>query len=168
MSKLSVFSAAVFSVLYSSLSVTFATELTTDKATCTTLNCAASTIQGRFGKSERCCGFANYSLPWVANVFAGANECLRLHVTSQSTDSEMVVLSPAGTDVWRSNNGGGTCPTCPQLRIFTGVAQAGWYTVQIGQPDGVGLEGTFVLRYGRYPSTNPNCGRFSAPLPPAG
>lgn len=98
---------------------------------------------------------------WNGEVFAGANECLRIAITAQNTDLETVVVRPDG-GVARDDDGGVSgCTTCPVVKILTGT-QRGWYTVSIGHWSGAVARSDFILRYGRYNASNPNC---SSPTP---
>jgi hypothetical protein len=110
------------------------------------------TVQGVSSTADR----------WVGQVFAGANECLRLHVTRQGTDLETLVVHPNGT-VSRNDDGGVTaCPLCPLVKIQPTVR--GWYTVSIGSFSGAAVVADFTLRYGRYNNGNPNCASPTTPL----
>jgi hypothetical protein len=72
-----------------------AAELKTPRQTCTAPDCGATVLFGRLNKSDRCCGFANLSIPWVAQLYAYKSECLRLHVTAQPPRPNWWRLLPA-------------------------------------------------------------------------
>jgi hypothetical protein len=97
-------------------------------------------------------------------VFASKNECLRLRVTEQSVDTEMVVISAKGNAYRNNNSNIAPCPTCPLLSIRTGNV-GGWHTVQVSQKGGMPVSASFTLSYGRYDDPNPNCASPSRPLP---
>lgn len=93
-----------------------------------------------------------HSRPWVATVYAGGGECLRLFVTSTTFDAKISVISPSGT-VYRDDDSGGLLR--PLARINN--TQPGWYTVQIAHYRGLPQNANFTLLYGRYPAFNVNC-----------
>ncbi len=96
---------------------------------------------------------------WVAEVFAGAGECLRLAVTSQFADLEIVVVAPNGS-AFRDDDGGGALRPLVKIR---GTPNNGWYTVSIGHFNGGAVTGNFTLAYGRYNSANANCNTPTVP-----
>ena len=116
---------------------------------------------GRLNKSDRCCGFANLSMPWVAQLYANKNECLRLHITTQTGSNELVAIAPGTRRAWRNGAAGG-----PLLKIRTSASENGWFLVQVNQAAGTPGNSEFILRHARYAATNPNCASPSAPLPP--
>ena len=144
-----------------------ADELKTPVETCTTADCGATVLDGRINRSDRCCGFANLQIPWVAQLYAGANECLRLHVTAQTTaNTVLTAVAPSTQRAWRNDNSSvQPCPSCALLKIRTAANEAGWFLVQVNQSGGGPLNAEFALRYARYAATNPNC---AAPTPPLG
>ena len=93
------------------------------------------------------------------NVFAGANECVRLDVISQDTDLEMVVVAPNGT-LFRNDDR--TSTDLRPLIKMTPTSNNGWYTVHLARFNGSAVNGNFVLLYGRYNQGNPNCASPSA------
>ena len=132
---------------------------------CTTQDCGPMVLVGRLNKSDRCCGFQNLSMPWVAQVYANKNECLWLRVTEQGSDSEIVVVAPATARAWRNDSSKDpACKTCPLLKIITSAQEAGWFLVQVNQNQGAALDAEFTLEYGRYKSNNPICSSPSTPL----
>jgi hypothetical protein len=140
-------------------------ELMAQKRACTNADCQASVIPGfingwgtSFDPPQ-----ANVA-PWVGQVFAAKSECLRLRVTSQGADTEMVVIA-ASAIAYRSNNSNiAPCPTCPLIKFKTGGV-GGWHTVQISQKGGSPVSASFTLSYGRYDNSNPNCNSPTPPVP---
>ena len=122
-------------------------------SSCTKLNCS-SILVGATVKS-----FGDVTAGrWVAEVFAGQGECLRLFVSQEFTDLETVVVAPNGS-VYRNDDGGvgsGSDILRPLVKIDP-TPNNGWYTVSIGHFAGAAVTGNFQLRYGRYSSGNINC-----------
>lgn len=134
--------------------------------TCTTLNCGAVRVDG----VVRAARAANEPTdgevrPWVMEIFANPNQCLRAHVVAQDSDFEAVLIAPNGT-VFRNDDSGLTsCPLCPLIKVNpTPGPNRGFYTLQISHFAGRPITGNFVLMYGLYNLGNPNC---SAPTLPA-
>jgi hypothetical protein len=118
---------------------------------CTARNCGAVQFGGTVS------GFLSSPMPWTIQVFADAQECLRLEVTSQDTDLEMRVVAPDGSKSWISDDSGlAPCPTCSLVAIDT-RQRNGWYTVHIGEYVGQSVLANFTLAYGRYLRGNANC-----------
>lgn len=120
--------------------------------TCTTLNCNAVVLNGISQRNA----FGD-SVPFILEVFADVNQCLRLDVTSQAsgTDMEIALLSPSGA-YWKDDDTNGSRP------LITARADVrGYYTVQINQFNGaqpVNSLQLFTLAYGLYAPGNPgNC-----------
>jgi len=112
---------------------------------CTTVNCATQKLFGRYEISQ----------PWVAQIYAQANECLRLAVVKQSHDLEMGVFSPdIEENHWVNDDAGGSFR--PLIKIDP-TPVAGYYVVALSHVVGSAVKGNFQLLYGRYPSGNPNC-----------
>lgn len=116
-------------------------------STTTGINSNSQLFQGVYERNSN----NTQSIPFTIQVYSAGGECLRLDVTSQPSDLEMVVVSPNGT-VWRNDDFNGLLPV---VRALTTVN--GWYTVHISHFSGSTGAGVFVLRYGRYNSGNPNC-----------
>ncbi len=129
---------------------------------CTTANCSSIRIDGKVIADNRSPAIAQ---PWVIELFANSGTCLRIQVTAQTTDLEAVLIAPDGT-VYRNDDGGGACPTCPLIKVDP-TPDRGWYTLQISHFAGDPVEANFTLQYALYtpssPAGNPNC--FS-PTPP--
>lgn len=115
--------------------------------TCTGINCASQSINGTFVFDQ-----FGQALPFTTQVYAEVASCLRLDVTSQQSDLELVLVSPNGT-VWRDDDTNGNRP----LIKVNGASARGWFTVQVSSYNGLGQPAGFVLRYGRYNVGNPNC-----------
>jgi hypothetical protein len=141
-----------------------AAELKTPLQQCTQPDCGATVIVGRINRSDAE-GIANLQIPWAAQIFALKNECLRLRVTAQTSDTELVVVAPGTQRAWRSDGSGGDCPTCPLLKIRTFNNESGWFLVQVNETSGGAVNGDFTLKFARYAASNPNCNSPSTPLP---
>lgn len=168
--SLPVRSTRLFGILIALLLSAFAAsaaELNTPLRTCTTADCQATILLGRINKSDRCCGFANLPMPWVVQLYANPNECLRLRVTAQgSANTELVAVAPGTQRAWRNDNSGlAACTTCPLLKIRTGANEGGWFLVQVNQNTGAAVNANFTLLYSRYAASNPNCSTPTPPLP---
>jgi hypothetical protein len=141
-------------------------ELRTSLQTCTTPDCGATVLQARINKSDRAGGFANLPIPWVAQLYANKNECLRLHVTAQNSNTELVAIAPGTQRAWRNDNSGHPpCRTCPLLKIRTNENEEGWFLVQVHETSGGAINAGFTLHYARYGANNPNCNASTQPLP---
>jgi hypothetical protein len=97
--------------------------------------------------------------PWVAELYAGRGECVRLFVTTTAFDAKLTVVAPNGT-VYRDDDGGGSLR--PLVKIASAPVQ-GWYTVQVAHYAGLPQNANFTLLYGRYTAGNANCAN---PTPP--
>ena len=84
---------------------------------------------------------------------------MRVEVTSQPADTELVVVAPNGTVFRDDDSGQGSEP----LVRIPNTPNNGWYTVQLNHFAGAAIEGNFVLRYGRYTRSNANCQPGTAP-----
>lgn len=67
---------------------------------CTAVNCGAVLINGISMKNS----FLD-SVPFTAEVYVGAGQCVRLDVTTQTADMQTVLVSPSGA-IWRNDNRG--------------------------------------------------------------
>jgi len=126
---------------------------------CTTLNCGAVVLNGIAVKNA----FGD-SVSFTSEVFSDVGNCIRLDVTAQSSDMQIVLVSPSGS-VWRNDDrvSGDHRP------LITARADVkGYYTVQINYYGGNQTINTgqwFTLAYGRYvPGTAANCPAASSPL----
>jgi hypothetical protein len=154
-------SRAIFYVLIAtqvplSVSPAASTELKTPLQTCTIGDCGATVLRGQINRTDRCCGFFGLAVPFVTQVYAGKNECLRLHVANQAAlNTVMVAVAPGTRRAWRGD----------VLKIKTNDNEEGWFTVQVSQATGTATNGEFVLKYSRYAAANPNCASATPPLP---
>jgi hypothetical protein len=123
-------------------------------STCTGVNCSSVSFGGTLAGNRRSSG------PWTAEVFGGANECLRLDVTAveDGRDLEIVAVAPDGT-VFRNDDRPGSF--LPLVKI--NGAQNGWYTVSINHFAGAILDLNFNFEFGRYNLNNPNCATPTTP-----
>ncbi len=124
----------------------------TSVSTCTTANCSSITLGATLAGNGLSAG------PWTAEIFGGANECLRLDVTAQTVDLEIVAVAPNGT-VFRNDDRPGSL--LPLVKI--NGAQNGWYTVSVSQFAGAISDSNFNFAFGRYNLNNPNCATPTAP-----
>jgi hypothetical protein len=123
---------------------------------CTGINCSSTTYNGSTILDQ-----FNSANPFILQVFApDANLCLRIAVSAQTGNTEIVLVSPTG-QVWRNDNRGAG-DTRPLVKAITDVA--GWYTLQVSHSAGSG-DVDFTLNYGVYtPGTNPNCSSPTTPF----
>jgi hypothetical protein len=121
-------------------------------SSCTGINCAGLTIRGVHQRNE----------PFLLQVFATEGECLRVDVDGQSDDTAMLLAAPsvnfAAVSDDRDFEGGDLRP----LITVDPVPGTGWYTVMVSFFDLDDLRVKFNLKYGRYPSGNPNCEALTA------
>lgn len=127
-------------------------------STCATNNCSSLTVPGTATNP------AGNNDPFEIQVYAAANECVRLEVVQsvQGVDLETVVRAPNG-NIYRNDDGsGGGVFNNPLVKI-NGAPNSGWYSVSINHWNGAASYADFVLTYGRYPLNNPNCAGASIP-----
>jgi hypothetical protein len=124
-------------------------------STCTTANCGSTTFGGTVN------GAGAFAGPWIGALYAGTGECLRLDVTSQQVDLEIVAVAPSGA-VFRNDDRAGPADRRPLVKI--NGTQNGWYTVQVSEFAGSPVQASFTLAYGRYNLNNPNCSAPTGPL----
>jgi hypothetical protein len=103
---------------------------------------------------------SNNAQPWVAELFAGAGECMRLFVTTTAFDAKITVAAPNG-EIFRDDDSGGFLR--PLVKI-AGAPVSGWYTVQVAQFAGAPTDTSFTMLYGRYDGGNINCATPTVPL----
>lgn len=149
--------------LLGSATPALATEIFDDTVlACTGINCSSLRVPGSVLNQG---GAAAH--PWVAQLFVGRGECVRLDVFTQGADLEMVAVAPNGT-VYRNDDRAGATDRRPLVKLPPATGSGGWYTVQISNFDGAAFfEPNFVLFYGRYPGGNPNCAGTTPPFSPA-
>jgi hypothetical protein len=127
-------------------------------STCTTTNCSSLTIPGTVTNP------ASNNDPFTIQVFASANQCVRLDLTSsvQGVDLETTVTAPNGS-IYRNDDGsGGGVFNNPLVKINP-TPSSGWYTVTINNWAGTASYADFVLAYGRYSVNNANCSSATVP-----
>jgi hypothetical protein len=122
---------------------------------CTTLNCRAVVLNGISVKNAH-----SDSVPFTGELFADANECLRLDITTTPVP-RIRLISPSGA-VWTNDD-----PDGLRHEITARTDFKGYYTVQINNWPGsqpVNSVQLFTLAYGRYVLGNAvNCFRPSLP-----
>jgi hypothetical protein len=68
---------------------------------------------------------------YTIDVFAGTGECLRLAVTTQPADLDLVIVSPNGTVFSNDGHlGGAPDDLQPLVKIGSGPS-SGWHTVHL-------------------------------------
>ncbi len=147
---------AVLSVALMVGSVWAGTELIAPSSTSTARNGGAASVTGST------ISMSGRAHPWVAQIYAPANRCLRLEVTSTSplTDLGILLSAPNPSShpaapirfAWVDDDGGGLsggCLNCPLIKAA--VLKSGWYTVTINHWQGGAFNSDFVLRYAHYP-----------------
>ena len=97
--------------------------------------------------------------PWVAEIFASQQQCLRLDVTQENVNTEIVAVSPSGL-VFR-NDDRSAADQRPLVKV--NGTERGFYTVQVSTSAGDAVESDFVLAFGRYNLNNPNCAQPTQP-----
>jgi hypothetical protein len=104
--------------------------------------------------------FGSGAVPWTAEIYATAGQCLRLFVPSQgTTDLKTTVVAPNGA-VFRDDDGGGS--NRPLVKI-NGTPNTGWYTVTINQYNGLAVTGDFSLNIQRLNLNSAGCVPGTAP-----
>jgi hypothetical protein len=101
--------------------------------------------------------YTGLAKPWTAEVRASAGRCLRLEVSQQVDDLEIVAVAPNGS-IYRNDDSIGLRPV-----VKINPTQNGFYTVQIAQYAGTVTESAFTLSYGIYNLNNPNCSSATTP-----
>ena len=135
----------------------WATNMFTSGSTCATLNCGARTIQGTVTQA-----FAT-AQPWVAEVYAPAGRCFRLHVTAQGSNLETVVRAPNGQVFRNDDSNAAPCALCPLVKIAS-TPNRGWYTVSISHSAGTAVNADFTMLFNDYPLGNINCAAPTIPV----
>jgi hypothetical protein len=103
---------------------------------------------------------SNATAPFIINLYAERGECLRVDVTTQPADLEMVVVAPEG-GVYRNDDRVGD--TKPLVQVASAPV-TGWYTVHLSHFSGATIEGDLTFMYGRYSAGNANCAQATTPL----
>jgi hypothetical protein len=114
---------------------------------CTGINCGAMALRGVYQTNE----------PFVVQVFSAEGECLRLDVDAQTQDLAMAVLSPAVNALATNDDRDFAGNDFRPLIYVDPVPATGWYTVLVSYWDWAPTQAKFILKYGRYPTGNPNC-----------
>jgi hypothetical protein len=122
--------------------------------TCTSINCSSQSIRGTYHSDA-----AGDSDPFILQIYSGGGECVRLDVTAETHDLEMVLISPTGR-IWRNDDI--FDDPRPLIEAITDIN--GWYTLQVSHYTGANVIADFTLRYGRYNSGNPNCSSVTTPI----
>ena len=122
--------------------------------TCTSTNCSSQSIRGTYHSDA-----AGDRDPFILQIYSGGGECVRLDVTAETHDLEMVLISPTGR-IWRNDDF--FDDPRPLIEAITDIN--GWYTLQVSHYNGGNVIADFTLRYGRYNSGNPNCSSVTPPL----
>src|SRR4051812_41902905 len=99
-------------------------------------------------------GFNSSAGPWTAEIFAVANECLRLDVLTEVNDLEIVAVAPNGT-AFRNDDRSSTDHR-PLVNVNP-TPNSGWYTVSISEFSGAAVQGNFTLNVSRPGLNNTNC-----------
>jgi len=123
--------------------------------TCTTINCSSQVLNGTYHSDA-----LGDRDPFILQIYSFGAECVRLDVTAQTHDLEMVLISPTGR-IWRNDDRSLT-NLRPLIKAITDIN--GWYTLQVSHFAGADVVADFTVRYGRYDSDNPNCSSATIPL----
>jgi hypothetical protein len=145
---------AVGTALISVSSAWAGPQLESPKSNCLGTNCSGMTIRGIHYDNN----------PFIVQVYARANECLRLDVSSQTEDMAMLLATPSVNFGMVSDDREFPGDLRP-LIVMDPVPITGWYTVSVSYFELEDIDGRFTLEYGRYGSGNPNC---QAPAATAG
>lgn len=96
--------------------------------------------------------------PFVVEVAANANECLRIAVTFQEADLEAVLVEPGGR-IWKDDDGGPG--TQPLIKAIT--SKKGWHILTLSHFNGAAVNADFAVTIQRLAPTNAAC---AGPTPP--
>lgn len=97
--------------------------------------------------------------PFVAQVFSLGNECLRIAVTSQGTDTEATLVAPDGS-IWQNDDGNGGLR--PLIKAITNLR--GWYPLTIHSWNGSNVNADFTFTVQRLPTTDALCAAPTGPV----
>jgi hypothetical protein len=122
--------------------------------TCTSINCSSQSIHGTYHSDA-----AHDRDPFILQIYSSGDECVRLDVTAETRDLEMVLISPTGR-IWRNDDI--FDDPRPLIEAITDIN--GWYTLQVSHFNGADVIADFTLRYGRYDLGNPNCSSVTPPV----
>ena len=135
-------------------------EIYTDQSNCSFLDCDATIINGSPLSTSN-----GDALPFVMQLSADVNECVRLDVLEQADDMRAVLVSPSG-QVWSNDDRDPANPSELRPLITAKTDVRGWYTLQIFRYNGIDTTNkpsSVKLAFGRYPVGNINCPAFIAP-----
>jgi hypothetical protein len=123
-------------------------------STCATPNCDAVRIDGTVENR-----------PWIIEIYANAQQCLRAHVTAEGADLEAVLIAPNGTVYRNDDSGLSPCANCPLIKVNP-TPNTSWYTLNINHFAGTAVTANFTLMYARYNLGNANCANPTPSLAP--
>ncbi len=123
--------------------------------TCTSTNCSSQSLHGTYHSDA-----AGDRDPFILQIYSFGDECVRLDVTAEDYDLEMVLISPTGR-IWRNDERSPGVHR-PLIKAITDIN--GWYTLQVSHFAGADVIADFTLRYGRYDLGNPNCSSVTPPV----
>lgn len=139
-----------------------ATVLSDPLSRCTSANCESARVDGVV-LLNRAGARPDDLVPWVAQIFARAGECMRIEVLNQfDGDLHMSLISPSGGNFWRDENSGQFCTECPVIKVRPAPVE-GWYTLHVS-PSFNPRNSRFTLSYGRYNRSNFNCAIPTEPV----
>jgi hypothetical protein len=96
--------------------------------------------------------------PFTLQVFANANECLRITVPAQGSDLEATLTTPNGTQ-FRDDDSFGALRPILKVR----ASNTGWNTLQISRYNGDQTFANFTLDIQRLPITSTLCAGLTPP-----
>ncbi|MDH3599490.1 MAG: hypothetical protein OEU26_07600 [Candidatus Tectomicrobia bacterium] len=121
--------------------------------TCTDINCESAEWRGsilQLGTQQ-----VPNIVPFTADIWSDANQCLRLDISEPTADVHLVLVSPKGR-VWRSNDRDSS-DNAPLIMVDP-TPEQGYYTVMVSTPGDVTSDSIdFLFNYGLYMSGNANC-----------
>jgi len=97
--------------------------------------------------------------PFLIELFANANDCLRIAVTTQQTDLEATLVGPNGA-TWKDDDGGGN--NLPLIKAQT--VTRGWHILRISHFAGSSVNADFTAVISRSARTSLNCTPPTTPL----
>ena len=114
-------------------------------SSCSGINCGALVIRGVQQTNE----------PFVVQVFSAAGECLRLDIDEQSQNLGMATVSP-NVFIGGFSDDRSISDDRPLIRMDP-TDLTGWHTIVVSLENPGPQLAKFTLKYGRYPTGNPNC-----------
>jgi hypothetical protein len=97
--------------------------------------------------------------PFNVEVFAGANECLRIAVTAQGTDLEATLVAPDGR-TWRDDDSNGSLR--PLVKAIT--TTRGWHILRLSHYSASAVNADFTFQVMRLPATSSLCAGATTPV----